>query len=292
MAGWDDLRFFLSVVRTGSLSAAALELGCSQPTVSRRMAALSRRLGAALLRREGTRYSLTAAGARVAAHAESMDHELVALSREVDRLDERPQGSVRLTVPEGIGVRIIAPRLEAFRRQHPGIDLLLVAESTVANLSRREADLALRFVRPRHRELVVRRVARVPFALYATATYLRDRPRTAGALVVPDDDVVALHESFAESPESLWIRANASRARVRVRVRNTMALQAALMSGAGIGLLPDYLGEHPTLRRLGDEPALFRDLYLVFHRALRTTARMRLVARFALECLERRERAA
>ena len=284
MAEWDDLRFLLAVVREGSFSAAAARLGASQPTVSRRIAALSRRLGTALLRREGGRYVPTPAGRSVATRAEAMEREVHAVAREADRLDERPQGAVRLTAPEGLGIAVLAPRLQAFRRDHPGIDLLLVAEHPVVNLSRREADLALRFVRPRERDLVVRRVASVPFAAHASPSYLRDRPRAPGTLL-EDDDLVLLHEDLERSPESAWLRARVPRGRVRVRVRTTLALAAAVAAGAGVGVLPEYLGDTPGLERLDGADALARDLYLVLPRALRATARVRLAARFAMDCV-------
>jgi DNA-binding transcriptional LysR family regulator len=292
MAEWDDLRFLLAVHRAGSLTAAAGALGCSQPTVSRRVAALARRYGAALLVPEGGRYVASPAGRSVLERAERIEREVHAIAREIDRLDERPHGTVRLSAPEGVGLALVAPRLAEFHREHPGLDLLLVAEQPIVNLSRREADLALRFVRPRQRDLVVRLVARVPFAPYASEAYLRERPRE-GAALLDGDDVVALHEALADQPESRWLRALAPLARVRVRVRTTLALQAAVVAGAGVGVLPEYLGEHPALAPLRVRgPLLEREVYLVFHRALRGTARVRLASRFAAECVARWRRAA
>jgi DNA-binding transcriptional LysR family regulator len=288
MTSWDDLRVFLAVARAGSASAAVRALGLSQPTVSRRLAALARELGVELLRAGARGYTLTTAGERLRGQLERVDRAILAAQRAVDRLDARPLGAVRLTAPEGLGLLVVAPRLEAFRREHPGIDLVLVAESNVANLSRREADLALRFVRPRQRELVMRRLATVPFAPYASPRYLRGRPRDAGAAIVAGDELVALHESLESSPDSAWLRAHAPQQRVRVRVHTQLALRAALLAGAGVGILPDYLGDVPGLRRLGTGPALERDLFLVYHRALRSAERVQIVARFVASCVERR----
>jgi DNA-binding transcriptional LysR family regulator len=290
MTSWDDLRVFLAVARAGSASAAALALGLSQPTVSRRVAALARELGVELLRPGARGYELTMAGERLRAHVDRVDRAVLAAQRAIDRLDARAMGTVRLTAPEGLGLVVVAPRLDAFGREHPGIDLVLVAESTVANLSRREADLALRFVRPRQRELVMRRLAAVPFAPYASPRYLRGHPREQGAGIVPGDELVAMHESLESSPESVWLRAHAPQHRVRVRVHTQLALRSALLAGAGVGILPDYLGDVPGLRRLG-APVLERDLFLVYHRALRNAERVQVVARFAAGCVERRRAA-
>jgi DNA-binding transcriptional LysR family regulator len=293
MAGdWDHLRYFLAVARAGSLSRAAVALNVSQPTVSRRLAALTARYGAALLRREaGGRYALTPAGASVLGRAERIDREVLEISRAVDRLDTLPRGAVRLTVPDGLGLTLVVPALEAFRRAEPGIDLLLVAEAEVANLSRREADLAVRFVRPRQRELIQRRLASVPFSLYAARRYLALRPRVPGGpLIGPGDDLVALHESLAGATEAIWLRRHGAAGRVRVRVRNTLALRGAVVAGGGLGLLPDYLGDDPALVALTPTPVLRRDLWLVFHRALRDVQRVRAVAQFVTDCLARRSR--
>jgi DNA-binding transcriptional LysR family regulator len=285
MVDWDDLRFFLAVQRAGSLTAAARVLGCSQPTVGRRIAALARRLGAAPLESRGGRYALTAAGRKMLVHAERVEREVDAMSRDIDRLDERPQGAVRVSAPEGIGLFVIAPRLAAFRHAHPAIDLLLVGETQLVDLSRREADLAIRFVRPRHHELVVRRLARVPFELYASTRYLAERPR-AGDAVPPVEDVVAFHEDLASAPESAWLRRHLPQARVRVRVRTPLGIRAAIMAGAGAGLLAPYVADDPSLRRVPAAPPLLRDLFLVYHRALRRTARVQVVGRFIVDCLE------
>lgn len=284
MTGWDDLRFLLAVCRAGTLTGAARALGCSQPTVSRRMTALAARHGGALFETLSGRYVPTEVGRSLAERAGRIEREIHALAGEVDHLGARPAGAVRLTAPDGLGLSVIAPRLDTFRREHPDLDLLLVAETQVVDLSRREADLALRFVRPSQHALVVRRVGAVPFGLYASARYLRDRPAAAAGA---PEDLVGLHESMDESPESRWLRARFPGVRVRVRVRSTLAIQAAVLAGAGAGVLPDYLATDPALRPLGP-PEVRRDVYLVYHRALRGSPRIRAVGRFAADCVAQR----
>jgi len=134
--------------------------------------------------------------------------------------------------------------------------------------------------------MVMRRIASVPFALYASTRYLREHPRDAGTGLLPADELVALHESMEASPEGTWLQAHAPRQRVRVRVQASLALRQAILAGVGVGLLPGYLGDHPGLRRLGSAPALHRDLFLVFHRSLRNMERLRIVSRFVLESVE------
>src|SRR5215470_6591049 len=134
MPDWDDLRFFLAVYRSGSLTAAARVLGCSQPTVGRRIAALAGTYGAALLESRAGRYAATTVGRRVLARAERIEREIGGIAEDIDRVDERPQGSVRVSVPEGAGLLLVAPRLAEFRRAYPAIDLVLVGEHGIADL--------------------------------------------------------------------------------------------------------------------------------------------------------------
>jgi DNA-binding transcriptional LysR family regulator len=284
MTGWDDLRFLLAVCRAGTLTAAARSLGCSQPTVSRRISALARRHGGALFETLGGRYLPTAAGRALADRAARIEQDILALASEVDHLGARTEGRVRVTAPEGFGLAVIAPRLEAFRRESPGVDLVLSVEAQIADLSRREADLALRFVRPRQRDLVIRRVGSYASGLYASARYLDDHPRAAAG---SPEDVVTLHESMDASPESAWLRERHPRAAVRVLARSTLAVRAAVLAGAGAGVLPDYLAGDPALRLVA--PAeVRRDAFVVYHRALRGSARIRAVGRFLAECFATR----
>ena len=284
MTGWEDLRLFLAVCRAGTLTAAARALGCSQPTVSRRMSLLAVRHGAVLFETLGGRYVPTAAGRALADRAARIEEEILALATEVDHLGTRGQERVRVTAPEGFGLAVIAPRLDAFRREHPAIDLVLAAEAQVADLSRREADLALRFMRPTQRNLVIRRVGTYASGLYASARYLDAHPRAASGA---PEDLVTLHESMDASPESVWLRQRFPRAAVRVRARSTLAVRAAIVAGAGAGVLPDYLAGDPALRWIS--PAdVHREAFVAYHRALRGSARVRAVGRFLAACFATR----
>jgi DNA-binding transcriptional LysR family regulator len=279
---WDDLQVFLAVSRTGTLSSAARTLGVDQSTVSRRLAEMTARLGVALLERRDGRYVPTAAGRTALPRAVRVEDELDALAREVGQADARLSGSVHLSAPAGLGVVLIAPRLAQFHARHPGIDLVVSAETELANLSRREADVALRFARSQQGDLVVRRIARVPFTLYASAQYLKRRPRE-GATIRPDDELILMHEESGPLLEATWHEGLGGR--LRMRVRNPLALREATIAGAGIALLGEYLARHPTLRALPGAEVTLRDLFLVFHRALRSSARVRAVCAFAEECV-------
>jgi DNA-binding transcriptional LysR family regulator len=282
MDSWDDLRLLLAVHRAGTLSAAAPLLGVDQSTVSRRLSSLGRTLGTPLLERREGHYQLTAAGTAALQRAERVEQEIQALQLQLDRLNDRAGGSVRLSVPDGFGVALLAPRLWEFHRDNPGVELVLMMETSVVNLVRREADLAVRFVRPTQHELVVRRIARIGFGPYASDTYLSRRPRRAG--FAPEEDVV-LYDTAGQSPEGEWLLAHLPRARVRIRVRSPLVVQAAAVAGAGVGMLSTYLGAHPALKPLLATPPVMRDAFLVVHRSLARVERIRAVSDFVLRCL-------
>lgn len=277
METWDDLRILLAVHRSGTLSAAARELGVNQSTVSRRVARLARLFRATLLEARGGRYALTSAGLLALQRAEVVEAELRALEQQLDRLDDRPEGAVRLSAPDGLGTVVLAPRLWRFREENPGIELLLAAENPVVNLVAREADVAVRVVRSTQRELLVRRIARLGFLPYATADYLARRD---GRRAVREDDDLVVHDNPGDSPETRWLLSRAPRGRTRVQARSTLGVEAAVAGGAGVGMLPAFLGSRTGLLALTQVPPVTRDVFLVIHRAVARLRRVRAVCSF------------
>ena len=155
----------------------------------------------------------------------------------------------------------------------------------MADLSRREADLALRFVRPTQRDLVIRRVGTVPSGSTRRRGTCEDRPRAAAG---SPEDVVMLHESMDASPGVRVAPRSGSRARASAcGCDSTLAVRAAVLAGAGAGVLPDYLA---TIRRCDSSrpAAVRRDVFLVYHRALRASARVRAAGRFVVDCFASR----
>ncbi|MGH9808145.1 MAG: LysR family transcriptional regulator, partial [Terriglobia bacterium] len=165
---WDDFKYFLAVARTGSLSKAARALKTSAATVGRRIAALEDRLGARLFDRAQTGYALTESGEAIRHRAEDVEEAVLAVEREASGRDLRATGKVRVATAEDIGAFVIAPKLPEFRRSHPGIVLEMVSSWDVANLTRREADIAVRTVRPTQGDFVIRQTGVWNCALYAS----------------------------------------------------------------------------------------------------------------------------
>jgi len=282
METWDDLRILLAVHRSGTLSAAARELGVNQSTVSRRVARLTKVFSATLLEARSGRYALTSAGLLALQRAEVVESEIHSLERQLDRLDDRPEGTVRLSTPDGLGSVVLAPRLTAFREEHPGIELLLAAESPVVNLVQREADVAVRVTRSTQRELLVRRIARIGFLPWATGEYLSRRD---GRRALREDDDLVVHDSPGDSPETRWLLSHVPRGRVRFQSPSPLGVEAAVAGGVGVGMLPVYLGRRAGLLALGSGPVVHRDVFLVIHRAMSRLRRIRAVCAFVEQAL-------
>ena len=286
---WTDLRVFLTLAREGNLTAAARRLDVSHPTVARRVKALETAIGARLFVRLPDRFVLTAAGEELLADASAMEQAAESIDRRSAGLTDTVRGTVRLSAGEAM-TTFLARHLPALRARLEGIEFELSASHTLANLSRREADLLVREQVPDLASLVARKVGRVSYAVYAAPGVangpmardeLRRRP-WAGF----DDD----HEYM---PGQSWLLGLLDGARPGVRVNNWLVLHEIVRSGAAFAVLPCYLGDpDPALRRVGDIlKDVGADQWLLVHRDLRALPRVRAVMD-ALIALFQSERAA
>ncbi len=279
---WDDLRFFLAVARAGSLSAAAEALEVSQPTVGRRLRALERRLGAALVERTSDGYALTRAGAQIVALVEGIERDVDAVGRRVLGADQRIDGSVSLSATAGLARHWLVPRLHELATRHPGLELEVTVGLPMSDLMRREADVAIRFGDPGSAALVGRRLGRLGCGLYASRAYLQARgtPRTPKDL--HGHDIVESTRGIETLVQARTLRRIARGARVALRCDNIDAQLAAVRAGFGIAPLMTYmrLGVPELVRVLPDRFDVQLDLWLVTHEDLRDAARVRTVLDF------------
>lgn len=279
MLDWNDLRFFLAVAREGTLTAAARALRVSQPTVSRRLAALERDLETKLFLRGATGYAPTAQGRRLLEVAEPLAVQLDRVERGGVDEASRVSGTVRLAVTEMSAVHLVEEALGPLLAAHPGLVVDLVAGNLTVDLARGEADLAVRLVRPDAADLVRRRLGAMRYGLFATASYLaRAPPVTAPDLA--GHAVIRPVRSMARGPEAQWLESHATRATAPVCVDSPHVALRAAAAGLGLAVLSDSLALHaPDLacaRALPEIPA--REVWLVYHRDLRQLARVRAVA--------------
>jgi DNA-binding transcriptional LysR family regulator len=281
---WEDLRYFLALVRHGSLSAAARTLKVSHATVARRVTSLETALRASLFDRRVDGYVLTARGRQIAETARAMEDAAIAVADQAEATGGLA-GLVRLTMGRSLADAFVIDRLGDLRKQHPSIDLEIVTDSRVMSLSRREADIALRFGQPKDSDLLTQRLATVAFDFYASRQVVKTIAKDARPVMIGFD---------AEShfiADAAWLEREFSDSRFAVRSNSQTSQAAAARAGLGVAQLPLYVAaSNPDLVpvRLGKKPP-DRELWLLLRRDIARVPRVRVVADY-LVALFRRER--
>ncbi|MBV0893586.1 LysR family transcriptional regulator [Paracoccus sp. Z118] len=277
---WDDLRLFLAVARAGTLSGAAREIGVNHSTVFRRIGAFEETLGVRLFDRLPNGYALTAAGEAMQESALRVEEEIAALDRKVTGQDLRLSGIVRITTVDMLAQGLLPRHLLAFRRAYPGIEIELTVGNATLNLTRREADVALRVGNQPPETLVGRRVGRLAFAVYGAAAAEATAPLAEQPWIGFDAEHAPLVRAFAEFLPGV---------RPAFRVNSVAAAIAAARAGIGLATLPCGVADlEPDLTRVAPLPESFTlDLWLLTHEDLRRTARIRAFLDFMAEALAR-----
>jgi len=169
---WDDMRLFLAVARTGSISGAAKQLGVQHSTVSRRMRQLEEKLGARLIERKQTGYELTPSGARIKLAAERIESEVLAVDGELLGKDTSLLGPLRVTAINNMASSVLMPMFSSFSQQHPEVELHIIVSNTDASLPQREADIAIRLTNTPGDTLIGTRMVTVASTIYGSRDYL------------------------------------------------------------------------------------------------------------------------
>jgi DNA-binding transcriptional LysR family regulator len=289
MPNWNDLRYLLAVSRGQTLSAAAKSLGVDDTTVARRIAALERALDARLVHRVSNgSLQLSAAGEAAVQRAAAMEREIGLLEAAVGGDDRAVVGVVRLTSVPVLVNRILAPAAATLFERHPRLRLELVADARDYNLTRREADLALRLARPKTGGMRVkaRRMGTLAYAPYG--------PSACAAREMRKLPWITYGDTMAHLPQARWIAkavADDGGAVAQVKVHDAETALESAAAGLGRTLLPVMVAERdPRLRRLADrarQPALRRDAWLLAHAELASLARIQAVAQWIEELLPR-----
>jgi len=278
---WDDLRVFLAIYRERNLSRAATRLAVNQSTTSRRLAAFEQDIGVRLFDRTPEGLMPTAAAEDLLPSAERAEQAANDVARVVAGHDARPEGLVRIAMPDGVANNVFAPALPRLVKRHPGIRVEILAGAALVDLTRREADLAIRFVRPSRGDLVSRRVASLAYQVVASREYAAAHKGHE----LDELDWLTWDESLSGIPEMLWFAKHVG-VEPRLRTNSPAALLAAVQ--AGLGTMIFATGNFrlaPGLVAVGVEPAMPPPLsvWLVGHRALRDVPRIKAVWEFIIE---------
>lgn len=284
---WNRARAFLVTAEEGSFSAAARALGMSQPTVGRQVAALEEELGVTLFERIGNALALTAAGVDLVEHVRAMGEAAARVSLVAAGQSLSIDGQVGITASELIAAYLLPPIVERLRREHPGVELEIVASNTARDLRRREADIAIRNFRPTEPDLVATKIDDRAARLYATPAYLErlGHPTTPAELSRADFFAFDRTEMMIEGLGRLGIAL--TRDNFPIVTDNHLVQWEMAKRGLGICIVMDEVGDaEPLVRRvLPDLPPLPVPMWLTAHRELRTSRRIRVVFDLVAEAL-------
>ena len=281
---WDDVRIFLAIARTGQILAASKRLGLNHATLSRRLTSLEEALKTRLFIRRTNGCELTAEGEVFLASAERMETEMLAAQASLGHTDTAIAGTVRVGAPDGFGVSFLAPRMGRLIERHPELKIQLVPVPRSFSLSQREADIAITLERPEQGRLVSSKLTDYTLGLYASHDYL-------GSQGTPGDiDALKAHPRIGYVEDLIFTASlNFSGEVMRswdasFEISTAIGQTEAVRSGAGIGILHDYIArQYPELQRILPEVSIRRAYWTTYHETARDLLRVRSVADFLQE---------
>lgn len=245
---WENVRVFVALARHGSLSSAARALRVNHATVARRVHALEEELGEKLVERRPDGYVLTPAGTRLLIPASDMEAAAAVLHR--GGSNEAPTGLIRINAPPSLSVGFLIERLAALAPVNPALDVEISTDLRAVSLDRRETDIALRLGKPEDGDVIAKPVVTWGFGFYGTAEDAAKLRKGVNPVFVGFD------EANAHVPEAVWLARNFPRARISFRTNNHLAQSIATKAGAGISLLPHFIGRKaPELRLCKLDPS-------------------------------------
>lgn len=286
---WNHARAFLVTAQEGSLSAGARALALTQPTLGRQVAALEKELGVALFERHGRGLSLTPTGLKLVEHVKLMSEAANMFSLAASGQSDLIEGNVVISASETTAAFSLPKILLPFRQQYPGINLEIIASNATSDLRRREADIAIRGFRPLQPDLIVKRLTDIEAGFYATPEYISSLGESFGLMNLNhacflgfdhgDEMINALNERKVPVTEGNF----------SIICENHLVQWEMVKSGFGIGVIPATIGDNEPLvqRVLLDMETIVGELWLVAHRELRSSRRIRVVFDFLSEALGR-----
>ncbi|MFH2706865.1 LysR family transcriptional regulator [Klebsiella aerogenes] len=270
---WDDTRIFLAVARSGTLSGAAETMDMGIATLSRRLDRLEKSLAVPLFSRHQSGYRLTDDGEALLARAEALEHAGLAFG-ETARLKGNVTGLVRLATSDNLAAHFILPSLNGLMEKYPDLRVEVLSGVLSVNLHRRDADLAIRMVKPESGNLTLKRLGKVGFGLYSADT------GQAGSTDVAFNHAqyIGWPESHQHLPAARWITRTLRGRPCRVEANTLLAQLSAVSAGLGLGVLPHFMARKNGLQCVNADIGVDQTLWLVMHSDLAHSRRVRVVA--------------
>jgi DNA-binding transcriptional LysR family regulator len=283
---WNRARAFLVTAEEGSLSAAARALGMAQPTLGRQVDALEKELGVVLFERFGRGLQLTPAGHELVAHVREMADAASRLSMSAYAQNEAMDGNVTISASDLYAGTLLPPILQELRAVEPRITVEIISDNSAADLMR-EADIAIRNFRPTDPDLVARRLREAAARFYGTPDYIASLGPMHGPADLAKADIIAPQqtETFLAALNQLGI--GVSKSNVRLNCSSYMAMWAMAKRGLGLAMIDERVGdaEPEMARALKDHAAFAFPVWLVAHREIHRSRRLRFVFDFLAERL-------
>ena len=283
---WDDIRAFLTVARAGTLSRAAEQMGIGLATVSRRVERLEAAMGQPLFLRQQSGYKLTDDGTALLDRAEEMEAAALSLTSGL-RQDAFVSGTVRLATAENFATRLILPELAGLRAEHPRLTLEIVTDIATVNLHLRDADIALRMVKPDRGNVSLQRLGTLGYGLYGAPGYLTARDPGTDTSTFDTDDFIGWSDAHASLPAAQWVE-RVLNGRAPAVTTTSLATQiAACESGLGLAVLPHFSAQFHDLTCLEADLGFDQTIWLVTQSDLAQSRRVHVVADFLRDIVKR-----
>ncbi|NOQ88416.1 MAG: LysR family transcriptional regulator [Gammaproteobacteria bacterium] len=284
---WDGFRYFTAAAEVGSLSAAAKMLDSNQSTVGRHIDALESALGIKLFQRSVKGLSLTEQGQAIYEQSQQIKNSIVKIQRVVQGGEATASGTVRLSLPEGLGQEVLIPALDKFYQQYPNVKLIFNVSATTANLTQGEADVAVRLFRPEESDLVIKYLGEMKLSLYASESYKEKYGLPKQLRDIRKHKVITYGDQLSILPENQWLLNHSDEALRILCSDSTVTRFKATVSGVGLSVQPEVLGQtNAKLIRLFKSVKLpAHKVWLVYHEDVRHISRIRAVVDFISNCL-------
>jgi len=279
---WNHARAFFTTAEEGSLSAAAKVLGLTQPTLSRQVAALEEDLGVTLFERVGRSLSLTQSGIELLDHVRTMEEAAGRVTLTASGQSQSIEGQVSITASELMSTYILPPILKKMRDVAPMVEVEIIASNSIQDLTRRDADIAIRHARPDQPDLIAKRVGEVSAHLYASSGFLEEFGRPRSTIELSNADFIGIEHADRLIPSLNAVGLSLTKRNFRLISNSSVVALELVRQGLGIGLIANEVAARcPDLERILPEiEPIVGPIWLATHRELHTSRRIRLVFDF------------
>ncbi len=289
MIDWNDIPYFLAVADSGTLTGAAQKLTVNHSTVFRRINTLEEKLGLRLFDRLPYGYSLTEAGSSVVEHARMAESSIHSFERAVAGKDYQLSGEIRITAPPTLAITYLVPCIAKFRTKHSGIKIDLIVSDAEHDLSRREADLALRATNKPPEYLIGRRICELFWHAYASKRYLEKHGRPQKTQDLIHHKLVGAEESLLRVDAYKWFAENYPAENFVCSANDMITISSLCAQNLGITLLPSDYTEHKLVKLFKIKPEICSELWILTHPDLRHVVRIRAFSDFLYEYMSKQE---